>query len=305
LSFNIPELILESIIRDGLANIKADLTIIDDLFGYLTRPYASQKYGSSEIQKIKDLVTSTEIPVVYSFHESDAKSPCFSIHIGDDDEDRTRDHLDDYYAEETITLSPSQIAALTLIPNILPTAYDSRSGQLLIPNSVDLTLAYAGLVFVDGSDVEHPIFGGIDNTTGNKMFFIEKNGNPDMVNPGLIRTPITYEVFEVRGVTQAIKLMVGVHTKNSLTTKYLYTILKYIILSRKKDLIKRGIYVARLSGSDFSRDIQFQGDQVFTRFLTVTGKVDDTWKSYQVDLIDQVIVDVEAQALPENLDQSD
>lgn len=289
--FILPELIVESVIRDGLQNVKNNTTIIPDLFAQLTRNYNNQKYGSSEVTKIQTLINTKEIPVVYSYSDVDAKAPCFSIMIGSDDESIRRDHLGDYYGSEDKTITdPILLNQLIVVPDFTPTSYDPNSGRVSVDDSVDLTPVYKGFIFVDAFETEHTVIGAIDNNDGQKCFFIGKNEDVDISDVCQIKSPLNYTEAEIKGVTGDIKMVVGVHAKDALTVKYLYILLKYFILSRKPDLIKRGLYLATYNGSDFNRNQEYLGDRVFTRFLTVNGKVDDTWSSDQVDLIDAVVV---------------
>ena len=70
---------------------------------------------------------------------------------------------------------------------------------------------------------------------------------------------------------------VGIHTKDQLLTKYIYHITKYFILSAKEDLIRQNFIIATFKGSDFSRDAGWAGDHVYTRFLNISGKTEDSW----------------------------
>lgn len=287
--FNIPELIIESLIRDGIQNVRDDETIIDDIFAQLTRSYASRKYGQTEIDKIKTMIAK-EIAVVFSYNEVDAKVPCFSIMIGSDNEDKRRAHLNDHYEEiiEEIT-DADELEALHRVDDITVLSYDPLSGKVLVSDATDLSSIYKGMLFVDADSAEHTILGGINNAIGDKSFFIQKNDEVDFSTPtSFIKSNLDYKQYEVKGLTSDIQLIIGAHSKDALTTKYLYILLKYFIFSRKADMIKRGIVVSSYNGSDFNRDSQFVGDHVFTRFLTVSGKVDDLWRSDQVVLIDNI-----------------
>jgi hypothetical protein len=293
LGFVIPELIIESLIRDGIQNTISDPRIIDDLFSGLTKSY-NRKYGSAEIAKIKALLQK-EIAIVYSYNQVDQKPITISIMIGSDTEAKNLARIGDY--EEGITeeiANPTELQALHRVNNLQVTAYDPNSGQVSVVDGTDLSVVYANMIYVDSIGTEHDIVGGIDNTPGSKMFHVNKGDEVDFSNAsGYIRSSLDYKVYEVRGVTGDVNMVLGVHSKDALTTKYLYVLLKYWILSRKFDMIKRGLFLASYSGSDFNRDQQFIGDQVYTRFLTITGKVEDTWRSDQVVLIDNIEVDAD------------
>lgn len=292
MSFAFPELVIESIIRDGLEDIKANPEFLDDVFGEFTKAYATRKYGSGEIDKIKTLIAAKNIAVVHSFHSAAAKAPSFSIQLGFDREDRRTDHLDDYADLQTTTITDAtRLELLKKATNVIPTAYDSATGRVSIPDSVDLSPVYVNFIFEDGSGSIFTIISGISNTPGDKFFFIEPGQVVDLVNPGEIRSFLTEDQYEVRSILNEVRILIGVHTKDALLTKYLYILLKYFLLSRKADAIKRCFDRMVLEGSDFTRDMQYEGDMVFSRFLTVSGYTQDVWRSDQVTLIDSVDID--------------
>ena len=302
MAFVLPDLVIESAIRDGVANLRNNPKIIEDVFSSLTRSYASRKYGNAEIERIKTLILKKEINVVHSFHEVQASTPCYSIQLGNDEEDRRLARLDDF-EQDLITeiVDPEELSELVKISNVIPTGYDQISGQISIDDSVNLADVYANLIFVDASGVEHKIIGSIINDLGSKMIGVAPNSEVDISNPGLIKSSLNYTQNEIRGVTHNVSLTIGVHAKNALTVKYLYVLLKYFLLSRKADLIRRCFFVSSLTGSDFTRDLEYQGDIVFNRFLTITGKVEDSWNSDDVELIDSVDTIIEVQ--PSRLDE--
>lgn len=282
LGFNMPELIVESIIRDGFQNIKDDLTIIDRLFSQLARTYNQEKYGTTEIDKIKTMVQKP-IAVVYDYGEVDAHPMTYSIMIGADDEDRRRAHMNDF-AEQSIAAKTPAI----VVPSFVPTSYDPNSGLVRVPDGVDLTNGFKGQIFVDNASNEFELEGGVNNLPGQKCFVLAKHLTIDLGGNCLIRSFVNFTRFEVKQLTSDVKLVIGVHSKDALTTKYLYLLLKYFIFSRKFDMISRGLYVASFNGSDFTRDKTYQGDKVYTRFCTVIGKVDDRWRADEVQVVEQV-----------------
>lgn len=290
--FIIPELVIESVVRDGFLNVRADKTIIDSIFAQLTRAYNTTKYGEAEITKIKALIDK-EIPVIYSYADVDAHPTSISIMVGEDTEDKNRAHIDDFYEERVDQIvDADELEALHRVDDLVVTAYDPVTGKVTCDPATDLSPIYKGMIYVDSAAVEHDILSGISNVPGDKFFFIGKNNDVDFSdNSAFIKSSLDYKKYEMRGVTGEERLVIGCHSKDALTAKYLYVLVKYFILSRKKDLIKRSFYLATYAGSDFHRNQEFVGDRVFTRFLTVTGKIDDTWRSDQVVLIDNVVID--------------
>jgi len=293
MSFQLPDLIIESVIRDGLLGLREHPEIIDDVFGSLNLSYTMKKYGKSELAKIKTLIQERDVAVVHSFHEVNARVPAYSIQLTTDVEWQQVARLDDFDTELVEDISdPRELANLVVIPDVIATSYDEKTGTLYVDDSIDLTPVYANLFFEDVSGNSFQIKGGIVNVSGSKQFLIEAQSNVDISSPGLIKSSLDYTKTEIRSVHSTANILVGVHTKDALTTKYLYILLKYFLLSRKKDLIERDFIISSYNGSDFTRDLRYEGDIVYTRFLTVGGKVCDSWRSDQVALIDRVLIEL-------------
>lgn len=292
MSIVLPDLVIETTIRDGLAYLKENPDVIDDIFGEMLKGYASRKYGQTEIDRIKAVVAAKNIAVVHSFHEAVAKSPCFSIQLGGENEAKERAHLSDFEfdTQEPIT-DTEELDALIKVSNLTPTAYDPVSGKVSVDDAVDLSPVHPAYLYVDGDDLEFEIKPGISNVTGDKFFFINKFQTPNIADPGLIKSFLDMKQHEDRGDSSAVNILVGCHAKEALLAKYLYVILKYIMKSRKRDLIQRAFTNSSFSGSDFTKDLKYEGDQVFTRFFTITGQTEDSWRSDEVGLIDNVEID--------------
>lgn len=286
-----PDLVLESVIRDGLADIKANLVILDDVFSQLDKNYTTRKYGAAEIAKIKTYITDNEIAVVHSLHEANAPKVAYSISLGLDNEDVPRKHFGDLEGTTETPLDAAALAALVKVDPLTATAYDPLTGKVSVDSGIDLSSVYPGYIYEDGSAIEFVIQDGISEAT-NKFFFIAKNASPNIIVDGKIKSPITTELKEIRGVSSRIKLLIGVHSKEALITKYLYALLKYIIHSRRISAIDRGLDQVILEGSDFARNMAYEGDFVFTRFLTVNGYVCDGWDSDLVTQIDSAEIDL-------------
>lgn len=288
----LPDLIIETTIRDGLEWLADNPDRIDGIFAELLQGYASRKYGQTEIDRIKTFLAKKNIAVVHSFHEAAAKSPCYSIQLASESEAKDRAHLGDFEEDVQVDLTePADLDALKKVDALTPTAYDTITGKVSVPDSADMSLVNAGYIYEDGSGIEFEVLPGVSNVDGNKFFFIGKGLDPDIANPGFIRTFLDYTQHEVRGITTRTSILIGVHSKEALLTKYMYALLKYILESRKDDLIKRCFVNSTFTGSDFTRDMRYEGDMVFTRFYTITGEVDDSWRTDDIELIDSVEID--------------
>lgn len=290
MGMNLPDLIVEATIRDGLLYLAQNPSRVDDIFAPMLASFASRKYGQSEINKIKTMLQTKSIAIVHSFHLADAKAPCYSIQLGTENEAKDRAHLNDF--EEQTQVEIVDESTLIRVPNFVPTAYDVKSGKVSVDDSVDLDPAHPGFIFVDADGNEQELQPGVSNEVGDKFFFLPRNGNaPNIAGNCFIKTFLNYTQHETKGYSSAVNMLIGIHSKEPLMTKYLYVILKHIMASRKHDLIQRGLVNSTFSASDFTRDLSYQADQVFTRFFTLSGQVDDTWHSDETQLIDNVEID--------------
>ena len=293
MSFIMPDLVIEATIRDGLADLAKNPEKVNNIFESLLAPYNKRKYGTQELERLRKMVSEKEIAVVHSFNEIATRVPCFSIQLGADTEDKRLARLGDFESDTIEDLTEQEdLDNLIVLDELIGQNYDPNSGQISVLDSVDLSGIYKGLILVDGSGEEFTIKDGTSNVNGNKFFTIEKNLNPDLNDFLTIKSSLDFKQFEVNSVTSNVNILIGIHSKNALTTKYMYVLLKYFMLSRKPDLIKRCFIASSFSGSDFTRNMEYQGDMVFTRFMTITGKIEDSWNGEDVELIDNIDVGV-------------
>lgn len=300
MSFRLPDLILESIIRDGFNNARRDPTVLQDVFGDLTLPFADQKYGIPEVDKIIKLIQNKEVSVVHSFNLVPTNLPCISIQLADDRETENRAHLGNYVTQiQKAFTSPEDLAGTVVVSSFTPQSYNPVTGVVTVDNSVNLVEVYANLLFVDSTGAQHQILGGINNTPGSRQFIIEKAGTVSLSPGAQIISSINYAQYLIRGNIEQTQLIVGVHTKDALLTKYLYVLIKYFVLSRRDDLIARGMEINTYTGSDFTRNMDYGADVVYTRFFNVSAMVEHQWRSDKVQLIDsvQVVAQVEKDQL--------
>lgn len=292
--FVLADLVIESVIRDGMTAVRNDPSIIDDVFSDMKRSFLAKKYGERELNKLKELFQKKEVSIVHAFHLVTSNVPCISIQLVDDTEDRDKAHLDDFEDDvRTPITDPEELADLVRVSPVLALDYDPLSGIVTIDDSVNLDSVYVHMIFEDAAGAEYEILGGIDNTPGQKKLLLDKNlTDLDISGPCQIKSSINFKQHEKRGTVETERILLGIHTKEPLLTKYLYILVKYFLLSRKKDLIDRDFQLSTFSGSDFTRNLDYGADAVFTRFLTVTGMIQNSWTSDKVTPIDHVDVQV-------------
>lgn len=290
--FILADLELEAVLRDGFTALRQDNTLVTDLFGDLLQPQLYTKYGDKEVNKLINFFNTKEVSIVHSFNLVPSNLPCISIQLIDNPEEVDKAHLSDFEEQFTVSMTPQELTTTVIVASIQPTAYNSLSGILSIPDSVDLTNVFAGQLFVDTSGNQFTILPGINNTAGSKTLIIGKGLSPNISAAGQIQSSVQYDQYEQQGVFERERLLLGIHTSDPLLTKYIYTVVKYTLNSRREILQSRGMQIATYSGSDFTRSNSYPGNTIFDRYVTVTVMTNNQWRADKVVPIEVIDLDI-------------
>lgn len=291
MAFILSELVIESTIREGLANVRQDESIINDVFGQLLSLPVSPKYGEKELNKIKKLIKEP-LPIVHSYMPVESKVPCISIQLLSAAEREDHASMEDFYDDVTRPMTDEELEAEVIVNSVTIDSYDPQTGIVSINDSTNLSNVHINHVLEDANGLEFSILGGVDNTTGQKQFYIQKQADLETSQPAKIKTIFETIQYEQKINVENETILIGVHTKEPLLTKYLYTLIKYFILSRKQDLVSRCFTLATYEGSDFTRNMEYQSDHVYTRYITVRGRIENEWRADQVIPIDLLELDI-------------
>lgn len=301
--FILPEMVVESILRDSLTACRNSLDTendqILDVFGELLAPHLSKSYGEAEINKIKELIKIPNLKplrIVHGYSLDDLKLPLISLNLASDQEVERLASLSDLKGS-----TDSSTAPVVFVGTMSADSYDSLTGMVIVNTAnPDLSAIRVGNVFVDGSGNEFPIVGAITNESGDKRFAIKKG----VVGLNLVGCQIVSSLKFKRTETKAIRtaesVLINILTEDALTTKYLYILIKYFLNARRMDFLSRGMDLVTFSGSDFGRQERLPAN-VFVRSITVRSNcVEHSWDSGSVPLLDSInpIVQVSQDDLP-------
>lgn len=289
MGFPMADIIVSTIIADGFQNLREDPSILDDVFSNLAEGYAARKYGRAEIDRIKQKVLRREFGIVHAYHPGEAQLPCLTVALSDDMEDKPHAGLGDHYdfVEEDIT-DPDELADLRSTETFAPVSSSAITGQVEVPLSVSLSSVVPNQLLIDALGIEHVVLAVVD-LPASRLLFVPR-GETVAAGPAYVRSSLNFKRTSVHAIIERAKVSVGVHADDALTCKYLYVLVKYFFLSRKKDMEKRGFKITSHVGSDFARDHAYQGDMVFTRFLQLEGEVSPCWRQDKVRLVESISV---------------
>jgi hypothetical protein len=279
------ELVLETILRDGLGQIKTNPNILDDIFGRLKEAHFLNQYGQNKIDEIKTFFTNgvKQLRIVHSWSQVPTHVPCYSIQLINADEEEGIQNLGNDYPEVEDPKAPEVIVA-----SVQPTTFNVTTGKLDVNPAVDLSAVCAGMLFKDSNGTTFPIKTPLSNMSGSKYLTLESNGNtPELTLPGQVISSIDFTRYDRRMVRLREKIAIGVHSSNDLhLTKFLYYILVWILKSRQEAMINRGLTLDRGTGRVFDRDDTYQGENIYTRYLEITCISDFIWNQNEAQVFD-------------------
>lgn len=266
--------IIELILRD----VRQNPWLIDDILSdFITDPMLSGIYGQKEIENAKKWITDNEVSVFLPHRMDLEKMPCVTIAIGNNMEDRSLSRMGDM-THIVETLQPTQVGKVVpfIIPPFYYTSYDQATGFFEVPNTVNLLII-------------QPNMAVINPQTGAGFIITSKNNNGFFITPG---TPINfnvvaiipeYRIYKARReiATFQENISIGCHVHgdpNALL--WLYSIMMYGLLRYREGLIEsRNFQISTIQSTDMIRNDAFQsfGENVYSRFITIAGQVENTW----------------------------
>jgi len=285
------EFVLEGIIRDGLGDLKANPSKLDDIFSVLTETYLDKQYGQSKIDEIKTYINNNQIKIVQGWAMVPMAVPCISIELTYASEDEDLQQFSNLYEDTDTPKTPEVI-----VSTFTTTAYDSVTGKVTIDPGTDLARVKPHQVFVDNDGNKFTIQSGNSNSPSNKFVNIGKDQTPVLGANCFIESSIDITRVDRRMVRDREVLRLGCHASNNIyLTKFIYVILKYILKSRQLVLEQRGIHLDREVGSVFAREDELKGEHIFSRFMELRCFTEFDWDQEEVNLVDSFDDEVKAE----------
>jgi hypothetical protein len=279
--------IIELILKD----IRQNPWLIDDILSdFITDPMLSGIYGQKEIQNAKKWITENEVSVFLPHRMDLEKMPCITIAIGSNSEDRSLARLSDL-THIVETLTPSQVGKV--IPYIIPpfyyTSYDQATGFFEIPDSINLIIIEPGMAVINPDTGQ----GFVINKKSNTGFFINPGTSINFNVIGIIPEYRIYKARrEIATFQESVSLGCHVHgDPNALL--WLHSILMYGLLRYREGVIEsRNFQISNIQSTDMIRNNAFDsfGENVYSRFITITGQVENTWIKAPKSIIESINV---------------
>ena len=96
MGFIIPQVSVQRIIQEGLAELKNNPGQLDEIFDLYLHDSMVSDYGQGYIDEIKTWFAATRVPVVQAWSFNKTRIPGISIHLAQEMEDETKSAINDY-----------------------------------------------------------------------------------------------------------------------------------------------------------------------------------------------------------------
>lgn len=95
-----PEIVIRSVIEQGITNLRTDDAAFNEIFSTYQKPGIAAIYGQKQINEIRDWFQKVKIPVYLAWVLTPDRIPAFSIHLAGENEDESKASIDDYFGGE-------------------------------------------------------------------------------------------------------------------------------------------------------------------------------------------------------------
>jgi hypothetical protein len=198
--------------------------------------------------------------------------------MGSSNEKEDMKHLGDLSSHKT-TLFPNQINKPVpyVIKPFIPTGYDDETGELGVPDSIDLTPVSPGMILVNPETGIGFVIQGI----GVNSVFVVPQQDIASTQFGILPQHQYYQA-RVKHTFFDESYAIKCHAHGDIqNTLWLWSIVKYSILRYRQSLLEaNGFAQSVISSGAPGLNAEFTtsgGEKAYTRGMTLTGQIENTW----------------------------
>lgn len=285
------DLSIKTAIQLGLDDIRKEDWLIDDILGDVLRnPYLADKYGQKQIDACKEWFKNNQVDIYMADRRDKDRFPCITITLGTGQEKDEMKHMADQSTEK-VKLLPNNINKP--IPYVVKPFsgfnYDPMTGIVTIPaNTKNVEGIAAGMILVDpatgnGYVIEDVVSQGV---------VIESNLTITAQKLAVVPQHQFYEARVEHTFFQET-YNIGIHSHGDpQVLLWLHSIVLYSILRYRESLLEaQGFTQSSLSSSDMMLGMLQAGEggeQVYSRYITLTGMVENSWIKSPRRIIEKV-----------------
>lgn len=271
------DIIIRTAIVEGLRLVKEQPWLLDFAFASLVQDdLASGEYGAAELEKVKNWITETDIPVTMAYNKDKLVTPLIAISLEDSVEaESTLGDVSKEGPEEDVDMSTIIAMPKPIAGPFTPISYDSNTGIMEVANSVDLSGVYPGMWIVDPKTNQGYAIEGVGGQSLTIAAGIIANFTNAIIAADSSLYRVTLESCEFKEVYRIDIYVSG----NPTLLLYLHALLVFIIMRYKESLLEaRGYERSILASKGITGFQTANGPEfIYQRTLLLTGFVKQYW----------------------------
>lgn len=268
---------IKTAIELGLDDLRKNSWLVEDIFSdFIENPMLAQKYGMKEIDRAKEFLKNNKIHIFMSHRLDKEEFPAITISLGNSVEDKTLATLGDQSACVD-DLDPSDIGKPIqyIIKPFSIISYDQITGTIVIPKDENFKYINEGMLLVDSSTGNAWVIKG--KKAGNKVLIAEGselNGDKFGIAP-------KYQMYRARRerIISQESYSIGCHVHGDPSNLlFLFGFVKYCLLRYREGLLESNNFqLSSISATDLIRNTAFQAENVYSRFIELSGQTEESW----------------------------
>jgi hypothetical protein len=280
-------ILLKSAIEAGLADLRANVWVLKDIFSPMVNdPLSQNEYGQRYVDNAVNWFVQTNIPVFLGYRTDSPEFPCITILPNSRTEAVDRTTLAD---QGVVTQQdPRQDITQSIIkvtPNFSPVAYDATTGAVTVPNGINLTVVVSGQYLVAKSGKAYLI----TSVSQPNVITIAPNTHDDFST--LFVTPST-QLYNIHQEETFVRetVTIGVHAQSDpVQNEWLHDIIWYLLLRIKEAFLEgRGMELTAPDSGQLELNSNFNPERVFSRYISITGVLPFSFIKFAAPRLDGV-----------------
>jgi hypothetical protein len=267
---------------EGIKRLRANPWLLDYVWAW--QKYDSltkDKYGQKEIDQAKKWFMSTELPVFLFGFQDTTQAPSITIQLAGTDPEYVT--LADIHSTPftEIDRPDGQWPALT---SALNPVYELSTGKVTLLSDPGIIIVPGQKLFLNNSTAYE-----ILEVDSNSVFYIEPGLVLDL-SDSVIKSNSAKVLLPMESMMYKETYIIGCHVNTEPAHLiYLYSIMAFILLWGKEDLLEaRGFAKSSFTATDFSKNDPFQVENMWARYITLSGTVQHIWPKQFVGRIDGI-----------------
>jgi hypothetical protein len=269
------DLIIQSALRAGIEDVKANPWLLDYLFNsILSDPLVSKQYGKKVIDTWRKWIVKTDVPVMINARLEEPPACAITINlVSSNESDNT---LGDIHHDPTEDIDGPWDP---LCAPFTPISWTSGTGELVLPDSVTKeTYVFTGMNVVDKSGGLHEILETYTNDLGQTVVTLAEGTIADFTG-ATIKSKSPPMLVHLESVINTESYLIGCHCSGEAwQTLILWSLTKLVLYRyRQAYLEARGFQISNISSTDFSKNQNYGVEQAWSRYISLGGKTQDVW----------------------------